>query len=135
MPTRRANRDGGVMACRRTHRMGANSQPTSDVIVRRALYAPPRSTSGSKRSTTVRAMLAWMGLMVATGGRTHGGSERPPSDENLGEAEVELTNAPTDVSCLRLTIAGPSRTDVRKFPLNSGERSVFHLNGLPVGNA
>src|SRR6185503_16072595 len=77
----------------------------------------------------------WLALTVAAGGLTHCSSETPQPNENLGEAEVALTNAPTDVSCLRLTVAGPTRTDVRKFPLTSGQRSIFRLNGLPVGNA
>jgi hypothetical protein len=76
-----------------------------------------------------------MALTVAMGGLTHCSSEPLLPNEEVGEAEVALTNSPTDVSCLRLTVAGPSRTDVRKFPLSSGRRSVFRLNGLPVGNA
>ena len=54
--------------------------------------------------------------------------------EDVGRAQVELTNAPKDVKCLRLTVNGPQRTDVRKFPLTPGQRSVFQLDGLPVGN-
>jgi hypothetical protein len=54
--------------------------------------------------------------------------------EELGEAEVALTNAPTDASCLEITVEG-SRTDTRKFLLNPGQNAVFQLGGLPVGNA
>jgi hypothetical protein len=82
----------------------------------------------------MRARFGWLALMVATGGLTHCSSETPLQNEEAGEAEVSLTNAPTDVSCLRLTVAGPMRTEVRKFPLNSGQRTLFRLNGLPVGN-
>jgi hypothetical protein len=53
--------------------------------------------------------------------------------EDVGEAQVELTNTPSDVRCVRLTVDGPSRTDVRKFPVTTGQRSVFRLEGLPVG--
>jgi hypothetical protein len=60
--------------------------------------------------------------------------DRSRSRESVGEAEVELTNAPSDVKCLRLTIDGPSRSDVRKFPLVTGQRAVFRLSGLPVGD-
>jgi hypothetical protein len=60
--------------------------------------------------------------------------DRSRSRESVGEAEVELTNAPSDVKCLRLTVNGPSRTDVRKFPLVTGQRAVFRLSGLPVGD-
>ncbi|HVR18036.1 MAG TPA: hypothetical protein VMS65_00020, partial [Polyangiaceae bacterium] len=54
--------------------------------------------------------------------------------EDVGQAQVELTNTPKDVKCLRLTVDGPQRTDVRKFPLTAGQRAVFQLDGLPVGN-
>jgi hypothetical protein len=63
-----------------------------------------------------------------------GCSDEPSrSGETLGKAEIELTNAPSDVQCLRLTVSGPSRTDVRKFPLVTGQRAVYRLDGLPVG--
>ena len=53
--------------------------------------------------------------------------------EDVGEAQIELTNTPSDVRCVRLTVDGPSRSDVRKFPVTTGQRSVFRLEGLPVG--
>jgi hypothetical protein len=56
-----------------------------------------------------------------------------PAGENVGQAEVALTNTPNDVKCVRLTVEGPSRTDVRKFSLTTGQRAVFKLQGLPVG--
>ncbi|HWP09563.1 MAG TPA: hypothetical protein VNN72_27670 [Polyangiaceae bacterium] len=59
-------------------------------------------------------------------------SSQEPTDEPVGEAEVKLTNAPADASCLRVTVTG-SRTDVRTFPLNSGEKARFSLTKLPVG--
>ncbi len=82
----------------------------------------------------MRARFGMLALTVAAGGLTHCGSETLLPEEDVGEAEIALTNAPTDVSCLRLTVAGASRTDVRKFPLTSGQRTLFRLNGLPVGN-
>jgi hypothetical protein len=84
----------------------------------------------------MRARFGLLALTVAAGGLTHCSSENPESSrESTGEAEVALTNAPTDVSCLRLTIGAPSRTDVRKFPLTSGQKATFRLQGVPVGNA
>jgi hypothetical protein len=83
----------------------------------------------------MRARFGWLAISVAAGGLVHCGSDTNPlPNENLGEAEVALTNAPTDVSCLRLTVAGSARTDVRTFPLVSGQRTALRLNGLPVGN-
>jgi hypothetical protein len=55
-----------------------------------------------------------------------------PISEDLGQAEVAITNAPADASCLRITVQG-SRTDVRSFPLSPGEKAVFRMNALPVG--
>src|SRR5690606_30588308 len=52
--------------------------------------------------------------------------------ERFGQAEVELTNAPDDVACLRISVAG-ARTDVRSFSVTPGEKQVFRLDGLPVG--
>lgn len=53
--------------------------------------------------------------------------------EDVGQAEVAITNSPADASCLRITVQG-SRTDVRSFPLSSGAKAVFKLNALPVGD-
>jgi hypothetical protein len=52
--------------------------------------------------------------------------------EDVGQAEVAITNSPADASCLRITVQG-SRSDVRSFPLSSGSKAVFRLNALPVG--
>ncbi|HEY3493425.1 MAG TPA: hypothetical protein VGK73_02015 [Polyangiaceae bacterium] len=54
-----------------------------------------------------------------------------PVLEQVGEAEVALTNAPADARCLRLTVEG-TRTDVRTLSLAG--KAVFRLTGLPVGN-
>src|SRR5262245_34896895 len=73
--------------------------------------------------TTIMALAALAGCSDDGDGRA----------EDLGQAEVALGTAPSDVKCLRLTVEGPKRTDVRKFPLTAGQRSTFRLNGLPVG--
>jgi hypothetical protein len=52
--------------------------------------------------------------------------------EDVGQAEVAITNAPGDASCLRITVQG-SRTDIRSFPLSAGAKATFKLNALPVG--
>jgi hypothetical protein len=67
----------------------------------------------------------------AIAGCGNGGLSAP---EESGQVEVELTNAPADASCLRLTVSG-SRTDVRTFSLTAGQNASFNLKGLPVGNA
>src|SRR5262245_38128865 len=59
--------------------------------------------------------------------------EETRASEEVGNAEVALTNAPDDVSCVRVKAEG-SCTDIRKFPVETGENAVFYLNGLPVGD-
>ena len=86
-------------------------------------------------STMTRMWLRWLVLTLGASSLLHCNLEVPLTDEKAGAAEIALTNSPTDVACLRLTISGASRTDVRKFPLTSGERAVFRLNGLPLGDA
>lgn len=54
------------------------------------------------------------------------------SEESVGEIDVALTNAPTDVTCVRVAVVG-SRTDVRGFDLAPGKKASFSLTGLPVG--
>src|SRR5262245_20785173 len=113
-----------------SHRSRANSHrpvtPMCDVI------SILRLVPWTRGPTPMRARFGLLALTVAAGGLTHCGSETPVADDEVGEAEVALTNAPTDVSCLRLTVSGTARTDVRKFPLTSGQRTLFRLNGLPV---
>ena len=55
------------------------------------------------------------------------------AEENSGEVEVALTNAPSDAACLRITVSG-ARTDVRSFGVTPGQAASFNLKGLPVGN-
>lgn len=52
--------------------------------------------------------------------------------EAVGEIDVALTNAPSDVSCVKITVQG-ARTDVRSFDLAAGKKASFSLSGLPVG--
>lgn len=47
-------------------------------------------------------------------------------------AEVVVTNAPSDGSCLRITIDG-ARRDVRSFDLTAGRDTNFTLSNLPIG--
>lgn len=58
---------------------------------------------------------------------------RDGSDEQVGEVDVALTNAPRDVACVKISIVG-RRTDVRRFDVATSEKAYFTLSGLPVGN-
>jgi hypothetical protein len=73
-----------------------------------------------------------LGLAGIAGGCTLDGPLNGGSSEEVGELDVALTNAPSDVSCVKLTLAG-SRTDVRTFDLAAGKKASFSLSGLPVG--
>jgi 2',3'-cyclic-nucleotide 2'-phosphodiesterase (5'-nucleotidase family) len=52
--------------------------------------------------------------------------------EQFGEAVVELTRAPGDAQCLRITAVG-RRTTVRDLELSAGSKTTFLLDRLPVG--
>src|SRR5262249_10862312 len=46
---------------------------------------------------------------------------------------LAVTNAPADVACLRVDVAG-SRNVTRQFDIAPGQSTVFTLTGLPLGN-
>jgi hypothetical protein len=54
------------------------------------------------------------------------------SREPTGQAQIAITNAPSDVRCIRVNAAG-TRMVTTSFGLSSGGRSVFTMPGLPVG--
>ena len=54
------------------------------------------------------------------------------SDRNAGGAVLELTQAPAEVRCVRVTAVG-SRTVVRSFETMGGQSTQFEMNGLPLG--
>lgn len=78
------------------------------------------------------ALLTALGLIGVSACGTDSITMPSQSDESVGEIEVALTNAPSDVSCVRVSVVG-SRTDVRKFDLTPGKKASFSLTGLPVG--
>ena len=55
------------------------------------------------------------------------------SEGLLGVATLAVTAAPSDVNCIRITVAG-ARTVVQNLPVMPGQSTVFPLSGLPVGN-
>lgn len=58
----------------------------------------------------------------------------PPADKT-GALDVELTQAPPDVSCLQLTVTGATRSVTRSFDLASGQSTAsLSLTGLPTGS-
>src|SRR5688500_238913 len=82
-----------------------------------------------------RAPLGFAALIAIAALPACGSEGAEPGDlGEVGEVEVALTNTPSDVSCLRITVEG-ARTDTRKFSLTTGQNAVFQLSGLPVGNA
>jgi hypothetical protein len=51
----------------------------------------------------------------------------------VGSIRVALTNAPSDVHCVQLTVQG-ARTDASSFPVTEGETQLFRMRRLPVGD-
>jgi hypothetical protein len=54
--------------------------------------------------------------------------------EDTGRISLDLTNAPSDAVCLRLTIKGAT-VAVRSFPLTTAQNTTLAASGLPVGPA
>lgn len=52
--------------------------------------------------------------------------------EDVGQAEVTITQVPTGTSCVRVTAAG-GRKVVKNFEVSAGQSSTFSLNALPLG--
>ncbi|MDF3067379.1 MAG: 5-nucleotidase/2,3-cyclic phosphodiesterase [Polyangiaceae bacterium] len=78
------------------------------------------------------ALFTALGLIGVSACGTDSNTVSSNPDESVGEIEVALTNAPSDVSCVRVSVIG-SRTDVRKFDVVTGKKASFSLAGLPVG--
>jgi hypothetical protein len=55
------------------------------------------------------------------------------SDSDRGVATIALTQVPTDVACIRVTVAG-SRTVQKTFNVIPAQSSVLTLTGLPTGD-
>lgn len=62
------------------------------------------------------------------------GEEQPPQAGGLGVLQVALTQAPADVTCLRVNVEG-YRTVVHTQSVVPGQSTVFRLPGLPTGSA
>jgi hypothetical protein len=54
-------------------------------------------------------------------------------EEALGSAEIQITQVPADVSCIRIVAAGSSRVSQQSFDVAAGQSSVLAMQGLPTG--
>src|SRR5262245_54698515 len=70
-----------------------------------------------------------LGAIVAAGAGCTGDNT---SADDQGSASIAITQAPVDVTCVRLTIIG-SRTVERRLDVVPGQVTVFTLTGLPLG--
>lgn len=63
-----------------------------------------------------------------------GCGDKRTADAGFGPAEVSLaiTEAPPDVSCIRVAAAG-ARTAVASFDVQTGQSTVYRFKGLPTG--
>ena len=90
-----------------------------------------RTERATKRMQSVLCFAAASALAVGCQGTHSPGS---PGDDDTGEMSVALTEVPSDVSCLRLTVTGLSRTVVKPVPLVTGASTAnIALTGLPLG--
>jgi hypothetical protein len=71
-------------------------------------------------------------LSVAALGGLAGCSDGGDDPSSVGTVELAITNAPSDVSCLRVTIDG-TRSLTKLYDLTPGAKTVYLINRLPVG--
>jgi 2',3'-cyclic-nucleotide 2'-phosphodiesterase (5'-nucleotidase family) len=83
------------------------------------------------RSKLASLVLSTFAAVAGTATFAGCGGEVDPAGPT-GELQVALTNAPADVACVRITVAG-SRTATRLFDTTSGASTTFTLARLPVG--
>lgn len=74
---------------------------------------------------------ALVALLVPTGA-CNKADDPAPTGEPTGQARVAITNAPSDVRCIRVNAAG-TRVVSNTFAVTSGARTVFTVSGLPIG--
>jgi hypothetical protein len=84
--------------------------------------SPTAATTRFARSRRNALVLA---LVCACGGAE--------PDRELAEATVALTSAPADALCLRIVVAGETRTATRNFDVGVAAGTVFSLTALPAG--
>ena len=60
-------------------------------------------------------------------------SENPRSDVESGEATIVLETVPSDIACIRITVAAEGREAVRDLEVSIGQGVTETLTGLPVG--
>jgi hypothetical protein len=57
----------------------------------------------------------------------------PPADDQLGQAQLNITAVPEEVQCLRITAAGPGRAVAKEIEANGAAALSQTLTGLPLG--
>lgn len=61
------------------------------------------------------------------------GSATDDEVDMTGKATAAITNVPSDVGCIAITVTG-ARTVDKKFDVATGASSILSLSGLPVGS-
>ena len=91
-----------------------------------------RQPMGSQFTLVAPVALVMLSALAAcTAGSNDAGDGRPLDDAT---ARIAITQAPSDVSCLRVSVAG-ARSVSRSFDVKQGQSTVFVLSGLPDGAA
>jgi hypothetical protein len=81
------------------------------------------------RTRVYAAAIALAALELAAAG----GCGRNRAPEATGEIRVLLTQAPSDVHCVRITVAGPTGATTSSSSVTPGQSTVLSLTGLPLG--
>jgi hypothetical protein len=72
-------------------------------------------------------------LAVAVALALAGCGDLPEPESDTHRVVVSLSVLPSDVQCLRITAAGPSRTAVKEVEVMAGSSFSEALTGLPLG--
>jgi hypothetical protein len=79
-------------------------------------------------------------LLLAAGAAGLACQDQPPDggggtgDEMIGTARIALAQVPGDVSCVRITAKGASRTVVTAFDVTPGASATLSMTNLPLGS-
>src|SRR5262245_40775847 len=86
------------------------------------------------RRLSVTILFLLTGVAIGCDGSRMQGDPGAPNDPNelTGTAEIALTNAPSDGTCIAVTAEG-RRSVSKKFDVAPGASTVVAMRGLPLG--
>src|SRR5690349_22862 len=84
------------------------------------------------RRLSAPSLLLLTGSAIGCDDSRSQGDGAPNDSELMGTAEIALTNAPSDGTCIAITAEG-RRTVSKKFDVAAGASTVMAMRGLPLG--